>query len=85
MSAWKASPGHSADMLNPTHKVVAINFYCLAGFPYAYYGTTDFGGHVDPTAHPVGVPALSPGTARFDQIGLAAVHSWNRTRLLAVR
>lgn len=65
-SAWKASAGHRANMLNSTYKVIGVSFYQLAGSPFTYYWTTDFGGYVDPTAHAVGAPS-SPITTRYQQ------------------
>jgi uncharacterized protein YkwD len=38
----KNSPGHNANMLNPSFKVIGIGY---AGD--AHYWTTDFGGYVD--------------------------------------
>lgn len=77
MEAWKNSAGHNANMLNSAYKVIGISFHQLAGSPYTYYWTTDFGGYVDPTAHSVGSapstpppsppPAQSPGTTRIQQ------------------
>jgi uncharacterized protein YkwD len=66
MSAWKASSGHNANMLNSSYKVIGVSFYQLSGSPYTYYWTTDFGGYVDPTAHAVGV-SESPGSTRYQQ------------------
>ena len=66
MSAWKASSGHNANMLGSAYKVVGISFYQLAGSPYTYYWTTDFGGVVDPTAHAVG-EAPAPTATRYQQ------------------
>ena len=48
-SAWKASPGHDANMVNPTYQVMGIGL--VTGGPYGYYWTADFGGYVDSTAH----------------------------------
>ncbi len=65
-AAWKASSGHNANMLTSAFKVVGVSFYQLAGSPYTYYWTTDFGGYVDPTAHAIGVPP-SPTVTRYEQ------------------
>jgi uncharacterized protein YkwD len=66
LADWKASSGHNANMLSSAYKVVGVSFYTLAGSPYDYYWTTDFGGYVDPTAHAVGeLPA--PTTTRYQQ------------------
>lgn len=53
--AWKNSPNHNENMVNPDFTVVGISLVYVAGSTYRYYWTTDFGGHVDQTAH-----ALSP-------------------------
>ena len=65
-AAWKASAGHKANMLNSAYTVIGVSFYQLAGAPYTYYWTTDFGGYVDPTAHAVGVPP-APTATRYQQ------------------
>jgi uncharacterized protein YkwD len=72
--AWKASAGHRANMLGSTYKVVGISFYQLAGSPYTYYWTTDFGGYVDPTAHAAGVPP-APTATRYQQTDSHLVYS----------
>lgn len=46
---WKNSPGHNANMLNANFKVIGISLVYVAGSPYGYYWTTDFGGYIDPT------------------------------------
>ena len=65
-SSWKGSSGHRANMLNSSYKVIGVSFYQLAGSPYTYYWTTDFGGYVDPTAHAVGAPP-APTATRYQQ------------------
>jgi uncharacterized protein YkwD len=73
-AAWKGSSGHNANMLNSSYKVIGVSFYQLAGSPYTYYWTTDFGGYVDPTAHAVGeTPA--PTTTRYQQNDSHLVYS----------
>src|SRR5680860_704302 len=51
---WKNSPGHNANMLKPEYKVIGISREYVPGSPYGYYWNTDFGGHVDPSAHTAG-------------------------------
>ena len=53
-------------MLNSRYKVLGVSFYQLAGSPYTYYWTTDFGGYIDPTAHTIGAPP-PPTTTRYQQ------------------
>jgi hypothetical protein len=59
-NAWKASPTHDANMVNPSYRVIGIGL--VTGGPYSYYWTTDFGGYVDETAHPAGSPPPSSTT-----------------------
>jgi uncharacterized protein YkwD len=65
-AAWKASSGHNTNMLGSAYKVIGVSFYQLAGSPYTYYWTTDFGGYVDPTAHAV-AESPAPTTRRYQQ------------------
>lgn len=65
-TAWKNSPGHNSNMLSSAFTVIGVSQYQLAGSPYTFYWTTDFGGYVDPTAHTVNAPPL-PVTTRFEQ------------------
>ena len=59
-TAWENSPEHNANMLNGSYKVIGVGFVDVAGSPYGYYWTTDFGGYVDPTAHAVGGSTSPP-------------------------
>jgi len=45
--AWKNSPGHNQNMLNPCFKVIGIGLAYEAGSTYKWYWTTDFGGYDD--------------------------------------
>jgi uncharacterized protein YkwD len=76
--AWKASSGHNTNMLGSAYKVIGVSLHTLVGSPYTYYWTTDFGGYVDPTAHPVTSPP-GPSTVRYQQSDsrLAFVGTWN--------
>jgi hypothetical protein len=42
--AWKNSPGHNQNMLNPCFKAIGIGLAYDAGSTYKWYWTTDFGG-----------------------------------------
>jgi uncharacterized protein YkwD len=77
-NAWKNSPGHNASMLNSAFTVLGVSQYQLAGSPYTFYWTTDFGGYVDPTAHTVSAPP-APVTTRYEQDDsrLAYTGTWN--------
>jgi uncharacterized protein YkwD len=46
-TAWKASAGHNANMLNASYTAIGIGFAVVQGSPYVTYWTTDFGGVVD--------------------------------------
>jgi uncharacterized protein YkwD len=48
--AWKNSPSHNENMVNPNYKVMGISLLYVSGSTYKYYWTTDFGGYIDPTA-----------------------------------
>ncbi len=48
-TGWKNSPGHNANMLNASYRVIGIGL--VTGGSYGEYWTTDFGGYVDPSAH----------------------------------
>jgi uncharacterized protein YkwD len=76
--AWKASSGHNANMLGVDYKVIGVSFHELAGSPYTFYWTTDFGGYVDSTAHTVTSPP-APTTVRVQQSDprLAYSGTWN--------
>jgi uncharacterized protein YkwD len=52
MEGWKNSPAHNAVMLDPEFNVVGVALVHSEGSPYGYYWTADFGGYIDPTAHP---------------------------------
>ena len=62
-NGWKASPGHNANMLGTTYKVIGIGRIYLPGSPYSVYWTTDFGltGNATATATPTPVASPTPG------------------------
>ncbi len=47
--AWRASPGHNANMLNAGYHAIGIGREYVAGSPYGWYWTTDFGAVADGT------------------------------------
>jgi uncharacterized protein YkwD len=49
--AWRDSPSHNENMVDPNYKVVGISLLYASGSTYKYYWTTDFGGYIDATAH----------------------------------
>jgi uncharacterized protein YkwD len=48
--AWKNSPGHNENMLDPKYTVIGIGFIYNSASHYGYYWTTDFGGYTDGSA-----------------------------------
>ena len=62
-AAWKNSPDHNENMVNPNFKVIGVSLVYVSGSTYRYYWTTDFGGYVDSTAHSVGSAAATTTTA----------------------
>ena len=61
-TGWKNSPGHNANMLNGSYRVIGIGL--VTGGSYGEYWTTDFGGYVDPSAHDPGSASSTTTTAR---------------------
>lgn len=57
--AWRLSPGHNANMLGSSYRVIGIARVHVPDSTYKWYWTTEFGGEVDPSAHRPGEP--SPG------------------------
>ncbi|MBO3800504.1 MAG: PKD domain-containing protein [Candidatus Brockarchaeota archaeon] len=45
--AWKNSPGHNQNMLDPCFKAIGIGLAYSASSTYKWYWTTDFGGYDD--------------------------------------
>ncbi len=60
---WRASPTHDDIMLSPSFKVVGVSRGYVAGSPYGYYWTADFGGYVDATAYPPGGMSTTSSTS----------------------
>ncbi|CAA9413708.1 MAG: Uncharacterized protein, YkwD family [uncultured Rubrobacteraceae bacterium] len=58
MQAWKESPAHNAAMLDGNYRVMGVARINVPGSVHGWYWTTDFGGHVDASAH---APGESPG------------------------
>ena len=60
LKAWQGSTsGHNEMMLRESHRVIGIALVHVAGSPYGYYWTADFGGSADVTAHWVDEPGPS--------------------------
>jgi uncharacterized protein YkwD len=78
--AWRTSSGHNANMLNSAYTVIGVSQYQLAGSPYTFYWTTDFGGYTDSTAHKVDAKP-TPTTTRYEQDdpNLAYAGSWSKS------
>src|SRR5207248_1517546 len=45
--AWRNSPGHNANMVSATYHAIGIGREYVAGSPYGWYWTTDFGAVAD--------------------------------------
>jgi uncharacterized protein YkwD len=59
--AWKASPGHNANMLGPNFSVMGIARVYTPGSPYTWYWTNDFGGAASGALPPAGLgPTPTP-------------------------
>jgi hypothetical protein len=54
MKAWKESPSHNEAMLDGNYRVIGVARINSPGSVHGWYWTTDFGGHVDPSAHAAG-------------------------------
>jgi uncharacterized protein YkwD len=54
---WRNSSGHNANMLNANYNAIGIGRAYVAGSPYGWYWTTDFGGVADAPSQP---PASYP-------------------------
>jgi hypothetical protein len=57
---WKDSPGHNANMLNSTFRVIGIGRVYTPGSPFGWYWTTDFGGYIPPGTSPTVSPSPPP-------------------------
>ncbi|MCC6381075.1 MAG: CAP domain-containing protein [Dehalococcoidia bacterium] len=65
--AWKASPGHNANMLTSFYQVIGIARENVPGSPYGWYWATNFGvtndgGAPPPTSTPTPVPTTATPT-----------------------
>lgn len=65
-NAWKNSSGHNANMLGSNYTAIGIGRAYVAGSPYGWYWTTEFGGYSDgfpgttATATPTRTPTATP-------------------------
>lgn len=64
MQAWKESASHNAAMLDGDYRVMGVARINAPGSAHGWYWTTDFGGHVDPSAH---APGESPAGPQKEQ------------------
>jgi uncharacterized protein YkwD len=58
--AWKASPGHNANMLGSIYKAIGIGWACNSQADYRCYWVTDFGSYAGPPSSNVPTPSPSP-------------------------
>lgn len=72
MAAWKASPGHNANMLTSSYSQIGIARFYKAGSQYGWYWATTFGSLNDgtggggggPTNTPTNTPTRTPTAAQ---------------------
>jgi uncharacterized protein YkwD len=57
---WKNSSGHNANMLGANYTTIGIGREYVAGSPYGWYWTTEFGGFDDGYAHAANPGASTP-------------------------
>lgn len=63
--AWRSSPGHNANMLNPIYTEIGVAREFVPGSTYGWYWATDFGlAHTRP---PMTVWAILPMVMRTEQ------------------
>src|SRR4028118_2232027 len=60
MQAGKDSPSHNAAMLDGNYRVMGVARINVPGSAHGWYWATDFGGYVDPSAHPPGEAPTGP-------------------------
>jgi uncharacterized protein YkwD len=63
---WRNSPGHNANMLSSGYTAIGIGRAYVAGSPYSWYWTTDFGGVSDGysgSGDPTSTPSQAAATA----------------------
>jgi len=81
---WRNSAGHNANMLNVNYTAIGIGRAYVAGSPYGWYWTTDFGSVSDgwPSATPTPLPATAtppPPTPTATRTTVAASPTPTRT------
>jgi uncharacterized protein YkwD len=93
MRAWKESPSHNAAMLDGDYRVMGVARLNVPGSVHGWYWTTDFGGHIDASAHVPGGPQPQqppPATGKgarepardtngLDNGGLATAGVWSQS------
>jgi len=73
-NAWKNSPGHNRNMLDPDFKVIGVSLFFAPDTSYGWFWTTDFGAYVDPSAHGTSTgPAPNYSTIKGDDRYLTAI------------
>ncbi len=81
-NAWRASPDHNANMLDPNYRAIGISRYYGASSSYGWYWTTDFGGVAEAPYVTIPAPtgaAMVSGLVifqanAFDYAGIARVN-----------
>jgi uncharacterized protein YkwD len=65
-TAWKNSPDHNSNMLSSNYVAMGISRVYIAGSPYGWYWTNDFGGVQSNASAPSGSSSTRP-RARDDE------------------
>ncbi len=58
--AWKASPGHNANMLGSGYAAIGIGWACNSQADYGCYWVTDFGSYAGPASSNAPTPSPAP-------------------------
>ncbi len=58
--AWKASPAHNANMLDPNYAAIGIGWACNSQSDYGCYWVTDFGSYAGPPSSNAPTPSPAP-------------------------
>lgn len=70
MQAWKNSPGHNQNMLQPIYNWIGVARVFKADSPYGYYWVTEFGTVEDP------VPIIPRPIGQFTTVNGTTAHLW---------
>jgi uncharacterized protein YkwD len=65
-NAWKLSPKHNENMLQPAYKVMGVGRIYVSGSIYGWYWTNDFAGYLPASGQPTATPSPAPTTCAGD-------------------